>query len=146
VGRELVEIALNEPDAVAALHRCLPSDELRDAPLRAILQACFDLLAEGERPEFSRVAPRLTERERALAAGLLATTDPTPLPEGLRPASWHDRLVGVLRQLELRQWQERLRDLEGALREIDPISQPDDHRALREEYLRHLKRRPGLKK
>ena len=139
---EVVRIALNEPEAVAILHRHVPSDALRDAPLRTILQALYDLLAEGEGPDFNRAAFRLSDRDRVLAAGLLLPFDPNPLPEGLRPASWLDRLAGVLPRLELRRWQDRLRDLEGALREIDPISQTADLRALRAEYLKHLNRRP----
>jgi len=116
---------------------------LREAPLRAILQACYDLLAEGETPDFDRVSLRLSNRERALAAGLLLPFDPTPMPEGLRPASWLDRLEGVLRRLEWRRWEDRQRDLQDALREIDPISEPVQHLALRAEYLKHLNRRPG---
>ena len=139
---EVVRIALNEPEAVAILHRRVPSDALRDAPLRTISQVLYDLLAEGERPDFDRASFRLSDRDRVLAAGLLLPFDPNPLPEGLRPASWLDRLAGVLPRLELRAWGETLRDLEGALREIDPISQTADLIALRAEYLKHLNRRP----
>ncbi len=139
---EVVRIALNEPEAVAVLNRRVPSDALRDAPLRAILQALYDLLTEGESPDFDRAAFRLSDRDRVLAAGLLLPFDPNPLPEGLRPASWLDRLAGVLPRLELRAWGDTLRDLEGALREIDPISQTADLIALRAEYLKHLNRRP----
>lgn len=140
--REIVEIALNQPEAAAVLHRNVPSDDLRDVHLSAILQACYDHLAEGQTPEFSGISPRLSDRERSLAAGLLLPYDPAPLPDEARPASWHDRLSGVLARLELRRWQDRHRDLQGALREIDPISQPVEHAALRAEYLKHLSRRP----
>jgi len=146
-GLEIVTIALNEPDAVAILDRRVPADRLRDEPLRAILQACYDLLAEGERPEFSRVALRLTERERALGAGLLLPLEPAPPARGAcPPAPWSDRLAGVLRRLAEREWEEKGRELKAALSEIDPILNPDDHRALYAEYLRHLNRRPDPKK
>ncbi len=147
LGRELVEIALNEPDAVATLHRRVAADDLRDEPLRAILQACYDVLAEGTLPDFSRVAPRLNDRERSLAAGLLLPFDPAALNEGTStPAPWQDRLDLALLSLEFRQWDERRRDLDGALKEIDPIANRADLDALRAEYSKHLKRRPGLKR
>ena len=147
LDRELVEIALNAPELVADLHRHLPVEDLRDAPLRAILQACYDLLAEGEHPEFFLVSLRLTERERALAAGLLLPIDPGVLNAGSAPpAAWLDRLATVLPRLELRQWQDGERNLYGALRESDPISDPASHRALNAEYLKHLERRPNPRK
>ncbi len=147
LDREIVEIALNEPEAPRVLHRRLPAESLRDVPLRAILQACYDVMSEGDVPEFSRVVLRLTDQERALAAGLLLPMDPGVLNPGTTPpVPWLDRLAAVLPRLELRQWQEKLRDLEGALREIDRISQPDDHKAILAEYLKHLDRRPDAKK
>ena len=57
---------------------------------------------------------RLDDPEvRALAAGLLLPIDPAPLPEEVRPASWQDRLKGVLVTLAERERHDRLRDLEG---------------------------------
>ncbi len=146
VDRELVEIALNEPEAVGAIARKVAADDLADPPLRQIMQALFDLLAEGEAPEFSRAALRLSEADRGLAAGLLLPIDPDPLPEAFRPASWSDRLAGIFRRLDARRWEAKLRDLKGALAEIDPRENPDDHRALHAEYLRHLVQRPDPRK
>ena len=72
---------------------------IRDAPLRTILQACYDLYGEGQPPTFERVACGWTTPSvRALAAGLLLPIDSAPLPEDVRPAPWEDRLAGVLRQ------------------------------------------------
>ena len=61
---------------------------------------------------------------RALAAGLLLPMDPAPLPENVRPASWQDRLKGVLGTLAERERQNRLRDLRRALAETDEADRP----------------------
>ncbi len=107
IDRELVEIALNEPLAVGVLSRRLAADSLKDAPLRSILQACYDLQSEGLAPESSRVLLRLTDREKALAVGLLMPSDPQPFTDRVRPASWSDRLEGILLCLVRREWEER---------------------------------------
>jgi DNA primase len=145
LDRELVQVVLNEPAAVAALARRVPAGSLKDAPLRAILQTCYDLQGEGLDPSFDRVAFRLSAAERALAAGLLLPAEPAPLTERARPASWPARLAGVLNRLEARAYQERLRDLQAALAESDPTGLPDEHRALRAEYFRLLTQRPDPK-
>jgi len=145
LDREVVRIALNEPDAVAILARHIAADDLRDAPLRAILQACYDLAAEGRRPEFADLGSSLSSRERELAAGLLLPDDPLALNAGTAPAPWLDRLAALLPRLEQRRWQDKTRDLLGAIAEIDPIAEASDLRALRAEYLKHLSRRPVAK-
>jgi DNA primase len=142
---ETVRIALNEVDSVAILQRVVPSDALRDATLRGILQACYDLLAEGERPDFDRASFRLSDRERVLAAGLLLPFDRSPMSEGLRPASWLDRLQAILPRLELRRWENVQRELKAALQETDRTADPVLYQALSAEYLKHLSRRPGPK-
>ena len=143
LDREIVRIALDAPDAVPLLVRHVAAEDLRDPPLREILQACYDLLAEGRSPEFTGVASRLPGRERELAAGLLLPDDPGSLNPGTNPASWAERLSGLLPRLDERRWQDKTREYLGALAEIDPISDPADLRALRAEYLKHLSRRPG---
>ena len=125
------------------------ASSLRDAPLRAILQACYDLHAEGERPSYADLMDRLDDPQaRALAAGLVLPIDPVPLPRGsvIRPASWQDRLKGVLASLAERQRRNRLRDLGRALAETDETANPDAHRALQLEYLRLMTQRPDTKK
>ena len=52
LDRELVEIVLNEPGLVSELVSRVTVSSLRDAPLRAILQACYDLHGEGQSPSF----------------------------------------------------------------------------------------------
>src|SRR5262249_18647411 len=47
---ELMRVALGEPAAVEWLAPRVSPSSLRDAPLRALLQACFDLHAEGPPP------------------------------------------------------------------------------------------------
>jgi DNA primase len=120
---------------------------IRDASLRAILRACYDLHGEGESPTFERVALRLDDPGvRSLAAGLLLPIDPVPVPESVRPASWEDRLAGVLTQLAERDRQSRLRDLKAALEETDEIANPEEYRALQLEYRRLMNQRPDTKK
>ena len=107
IDRELVQIALNEPLAVGRLVSRVAVASIRDAPLRAILAACYDLHGEGESTTFERVALRLDDaRVRSLAAGLLLPTtatrgdrhpiDPQPVSEGVRPAPWEVRLAQAL--------------------------------------------------
>jgi len=138
---------LNEPSVVGRLIARVSVMSIRDAPLRKILQACYDLYGEGEDPTFDRVASRLDEPEvRALAAGLLLPMDPAPLPESIRPAPWEDRLAGVLAKLAERERQDRIRDLTEALKETDATAFPEDYQALRIELYRVQSQRPDTKK
>jgi DNA primase len=147
LDRELIEIVLNEPGAVPSLVTRVTASSLRDAPLRAILQACYDLHAEGQGASAPGVMDRLDDPQaRALAAGLVLPIDPVPLPEEVRPAPWQDRLKGVLASLAERQRRNRLRDLGRALAETDETANPDAHRALQLEYLRLMTQRPDTKK
>lgn len=146
VDRELVQVALGEPAAVAFLVSRIAPASLRDAPLRAILQACYDLHGEGRSPRAEDVMVRLDDpRVRALVAGLLLPPDPNPLPEDVRPAPWQDRLKGVLATLENRERQHRLRDLRRALSETDENDNPDAYRALQLEYRRLMTQRPDTR-
>jgi DNA primase len=146
IDRELLQIVLNEPGVVGRLISRVAVASIRDAPLRTILQACYDLYGEGQAPTFERVALRLDDPEvRALAAGLLLPIEPAPLPEGVRPAPWQDRLAGVLVRLAGRERQGRLRDLKGALDETDETADPEAYRALLTEYRRLLNQRPDTK-
>jgi DNA primase len=144
--RELLQIVLNESSVVGRLISRVAVASIRDAPLRTILQAAYDLYGEGEEPTFERIASRLDDPAvRALAAGLLLPIEPAPLPDGVRPAPWQDLLAGVLGRLAERDRQERLRDLKGALAGIDRTVSPDVYRALSTEYLRLSSQRPGTK-
>ena len=144
--RELIQIVLNEPSVVGQLISRVAVASIRDAPLRTILQACYDLYGEGESPLFDRVAVRLDDPEvRALAAGLLLPIESAPLPESVRPAPWQDRLAGALAKLAERDRHDRLRDLKGALEETDETADPDAYRALTLEYRRLLNQRPDTK-
>ena len=90
---------------------------------------------------------RIEEPEvRALVAALTLSLDRAPLPEDVRPASWQDRLKGVLATLAERERQDRLRDIGLALAETDEVTNPDAYRALRLEYLRLMFQRPDTKK
>ena len=145
--RELIQIVLNDATAVAHLVSRVTASSLRDAPLRAILQACYDLHGQGQLPRYEEVMNRLDDPQvRALAAALTLSMDSSPLPEDVRPATWHDRLHGVLLTLAERERQNRLRDIGLALAETDEVSDPDAFRALRLEYLRLMFQRPDTKK
>ncbi len=144
--RELVEIVLNEPRVVGPLISRVPAVSIRDAPLRTILQACYDLYGEGQEPTFERVALRLEDAGvRALAAGLLLPIDPQPVSEGVRPAPLDERLRGVLAKIAERDWRERLRDVQDALKETDATANPDEYRALQRELYRLYSKRPDTK-
>jgi len=131
---------------VARLISRVAVTSIRDAALRRILQACYDLHGEGQAPTFDRLSLRLDGPEvRALAAGLLLPIESAPMPEGVRPAPWQDRLPGVLARLAERDRHDRLRDLKGALDETDERVNPDAYRALMTEYLRLLNQRPDTK-
>ena len=121
--------------------------QLRDAPLRAILQACYDLHGEGSIPTFDRVTSRLDDPAlRALAAGLLLPIEAAPLTEGTRQAPVEARLAGVLARYDERDHKARLRDVIAALEETNPEEDPVGYQALRREKFRLLSQRPDTKK
>jgi DNA primase len=142
IDRELVAIALSEPAVVPGLRGRVPADALRDAPLRTILQNCYDLHAEGQEPGFERLSLRLEDPAvRALAAGLLLPIDRAPLTESTRPAPADLRLAGLLARFERRSLEQRLRDVEAALQEAGAgadAEEPDGPDALRRERFRLL--------
>jgi DNA primase len=146
--RWLIELLLGDPTLVSRLITQVTVAMLRDAPLRAILQACYDLHAEGQVATFDRVVLRLDDPAvKALAAALAAPAiDPAPLPDDVRPAPPASRLAGVLARLAERNRQQRLRDLKTSLDEIDPTSDPEHHQALRQEYFRLLHQWPDPRK
>lgn len=147
IDRELVQIVLNEPIVVGRLITRVTVASLSDAPLRAILQACYDLHGEGSPPTFDRVTSRLDDPAlRALAAGLLLPIEAAPLTEGTLQAPVEARLLGVLARYDQRDRKARLRDLKAAIAETDPEADPVGHRALNNEYYRLLNQRPDTKK
>ena len=147
IDRELVQIVLNEPSVVGRLITRVTVASLGDAPLRAILQACYDLHGEGSPPTFDRVTSRLDDPAlRALSAGLLLPIEAAPLTEGTHQAPIEARLLGVLARYDQRDRKARLRDLKAAIAETDPESDPVGHRALNSEYYRLLNQRPDPKK
>ncbi len=146
---EFVRIILNEPAAIARLIPRIGVATLRDAPLRTILQACYDLQSEGQAPTYDNLMIRLDDRViRALVVDLtsqtvLGTPIAAPLPENIRPAPWQERLENMLTVLEERERQARLGDLKKAKDETDPHADPDAYRAIELEYRRLLtSRRP----
>jgi DNA primase len=146
IDRELIHIVLNDPGVVGRLITRVAVETLFDAPLRAILQACYAIHGEGQTPSFDRVSLRLDESVRKLAAGLAQPIDFAPLPDeplfgptkGLQPASWERRLAGVLAKLDKREHEARLRKVAASLKETDESANPDEFRALQLEYRRLL--------
>jgi DNA primase len=70
---ELIQIVLSEPAAITWLIPRVGVFTLRDAPLRAILQACYDLQSEGQSPSYQNLMVRLEDPAvRALAASLVS--------------------------------------------------------------------------
>ena len=88
---ELIRVALNEPAAVPWLATRLAASTLKDAPLRAILQASYELHNEGQTPSYERIMTRLEDPVlRSLAAGLIvdsALSTPEPAPSARRRGS-----------------------------------------------------------
>ena len=147
LGRDLIEVVLNHPGAVATLITRVAVASLRDAPLRAILQACYDLHGEGQPTTFERVVLRLDDPQvRALAARLLGTIDGAPLPQRVVPPSWDDRLAILLDRLTKRDLEERIQAVREALAAVDKFIEPDAYRALHVELVRVMAQRPVSKK
>jgi DNA primase len=144
---EIIRILLNEPSAVAWLLPRVSVSTLRDAPLRAILQACYDLQAGGQSPGYENLMVRLDDPAvRALATDLIMSSalsmpDLAPLSEGVRPAPWTERLEPMLSVLDERERKARLTDLERARAQTDPQSDPDGYRAIQLEYRRLITQR-----
>jgi DNA primase len=117
---------------------------LKDAPLREILQVCYDLENEGETPSYENLMVRLEDPAiRSLAASLIARPalsmpDTGTFPDSVhfRPAPWRERLDRVLLVLEKRERQERVKELKRLLDETDQHAEPDAYRAIQLEYLR----------
>jgi DNA primase len=141
---ELIRIVLNEPSALDWLLPGVAVSALRDAPLRTILQAIYDLHREGQAPSYDNLMVRLDDPEaRALAAGLvdsaaLSTPDPAPLSERARPAPWQERLEKMLDVLAARERRAQLGDLRHALEQTDRQADPVAYRAIELEYQRLL--------
>lgn len=143
---ELIQIALNEPEAASALRGRLSPKALEDAPLQEILRVCFDLQTEGSIPSYENVMLRLDDPAvRSLAASLvsesaLSTPDPARFPDSpdFRPAPWRERLDQLLVVLDERQRQARLRELKRSLDETDQHADSDAYSAIQLEYLRLL--------
>jgi DNA primase len=147
LDRELVEIVLNEPSLVAELISRVTTASLRDTPLRAILQACYDVYGEGRAPSAAEVISRLENpQHRALAAELLLPVDQQPMPDYMRPAPWQERFDRALVSLTKREIQHRIGDLQRALAETDAVTEPDAYHALEVEFRRLMYQRPDTKK
>jgi DNA primase len=146
--RELIQIVRNEPAAVGLVISRVAVGSLREAPLRTILQACYDLSGEGQPATFERVVLRLADPGvRALAACLLSPIDAGPRNELMSPeGAWELRLEGVLARLAERDRMERIRDLKATMDETSKTDDPDTYRALQTEYLRLSNQRPDTKK
>jgi DNA primase len=146
---EFVRIILNEPAAITRLIPRIGVSTLRDAPLRAILQACYELEAEGQTAGYEKLMVRIEDPAiRHLIIDLTSETVvytpvAAPLPESIHPAPWQERLENMLVVLDERERQAQLSYLKKAKDETDPHADPDAYRAIELEYRRLLtSRRP----
>ncbi len=142
---ELIRIILNEPIAVTRLIPRIGVSTLRDEPLRAILQACYDLQSEGQTPSYEQLMIRIDDRAvRGLIVDLVSQTCPgnagsrPPCPRMFVPlpgkSGWkicwlcwnnaNGRLGSMI-------WEKRSV-------ETDPNTDPDTYRAIELEYRRLL--------
>ncbi len=143
---ELIQVVLGEPEAIKWLLPRLCPAALNDAPLREILQLCYDLQNEGEAPSYENLMVRLEDPAiRSLAASLIAesalsTPDPARFPDSVhfRPAPWRERLDRILLVLGERERQARLSELKRSLDETDQHADADAYHAIELEYLRLL--------
>jgi DNA primase len=141
---ELMQVALNEPAAIDWLATRVSPSSLRDAPLRAILQTCYELHAEGQVPSYQNQMLRIDDPAlRALASELvtpsalrLPDSGPIPPSEGVRPAPWRERLERLLEALDERERRTRLEELRKALEATDRQAEPEARRAIELEYRR----------
>jgi DNA primase len=154
VDVEFIWILLHEPTAITSLIPRIAVSTLRDAPLRTILQAFYDLQKEGQTPSYENLMVRLDDPAiRGLATDLvsqtaLLTPDPAPAPSPIKlhsgkfapvcPAPWHERLQKMLIVLDEREQRARLSDLKKVKDETDPHADPDAYRAIELEYHRLL--------
>jgi DNA primase len=143
---ELIQIVLGDPDSISWLLPRLNPTALNDGPLREILERCFDLQNEGERPSYGNLMVRLDDPAiRSLATSLLSESalsapDPATFPDSdhFRPAPWRERLEGILLVLDERQRQARIKALKRSLDEADQQADSDAYNAIELEYLRLL--------
>ncbi len=128
IDREIVQIVLNEPAALARVITRVTASTLRDPPLQTILRACYDLYGEGQPATFERVSLRLDDpAARALAVGLLFPIERAPLSEGVRPPPpWPERLDLLLDRFADREREERCLAVKEA-----PPKRRSDHRTRR---------------
>ena len=158
IDRELVTLALEHPASVLPwLSRRVPVSSLRDAPLRTILQACYDQLADGgflepetascsseREPGWSVLLDRLDEPHRAIARALLDPIDAGVLPPRVSPAPWQERLAGAMLRWSERDRLRQIDDLLAALAQVDPLASPEDVQGLRLELDRLSLQRSDL--
>jgi DNA primase len=143
---ELIRILLNDPAVVESLITRVTVISLRDEPLRAILQASYDVLTGGDLPTFDLVATQLHDPAmRDLAAGLIGPIDPAPMNMDGKLPPTEIRLERLLAGLANRERLERIRDLRTALSEIDQESSPDEYLALHLELKKLSRQRPDTR-
>jgi DNA primase len=143
---ELIQIVLAEPETVKWLRGRLDPAALQDAPLRQILEVCFDLQKDDEISNYANLMVRLDDPAiRSLTASLLADSalsmpDSGRFPDSVdfRPAPWRERLEQLLVVFDERKRLARLRDVKRSLDKTDKHANPEAYGALELEYLRLL--------
>lgn len=143
---ELARIVLNQPNLLPQVAERVPLEEVHDSSIRAVLSACYELDAEGQNVDFERIASRLADAERSLAAGLLLPHDPQPSSGWVRAAAWDQRLRGALDRFDQRRRTNRLQALRRALQNLDPAQHAAEYETLRREFLLLHQQRPDIRK
>ena len=121
---------------------------VRDAPLRAILQACYDLHGEGRPPlaEAVMLTGSTIPGSVPWRPACSCRRTRTRLPEDVRPAPWQDRLKGVLATLDRARAAGPAQGPQaGPGRNRPRVADPDAYRALQLEYRRLMTQRPDTK-
>jgi DNA primase len=152
LDRDLLRIALNAPALVPRLADRVSVDDVRHPAARRVLEVCYELHAQGVEPSFDRVAHRVDEAERSLAAGLLLPLDRQPHSSRFSPSAWvrevpwEVQLESLLPQIDERRWLDRLAALQRAISRLNPVDQAEEYQSLRYEFLKLHQQRPETRK
>ena len=144
IDREIVQIVLNEPNVVSGLVSRVTVSAC-ETPLRAILRPATTFTERADPRSAKTSCCALKIPRFGPWPALALSMDSTPLPEEVRPASWQDRLNGVLASLAERDRQGRLRELEKAKLDASQSGDQNTHRALQLELLRLMTQKPNAK-
>ena len=135
--RELLEILIQEPEAIAKAAESISPDQLQDPHLRLVYAKCCELLEGGISPELDRL---LLEFEDPAVQGMLVDLDEAGRERG--GSDLVEQLTDVLASLERRREKRQQRRMTVALKE-DQFNQEESVQHL-EDMFRQLRHRQGI--